>query len=195
MAVDLEARSVGLHDLERLEVVAHRPDRVGQVVTAVLGHGHDAEVDDLEHLAGPGVEEHEDALDRLRVTVVGRLGAEVRDAAADAAPVLVRGVERPCGPRVDLHLVEVLDAAPAHRRLPVGIRLHAEDGGERLAEQQRRAHAVVHRPRTNIARGDRHDDFDRLESARRYEECLDLAIDGRAGRVPEDDVLVGFAQA
>ena len=48
--------------------------------------------------------------------------------------------ERARRPRVDLHLVEVVDAAPAHGRLPVGVLLHPDDGVERLAEQQCRAH-------------------------------------------------------
>ncbi len=192
--VDLEARAVGLHDLERLQVVAQRSDGVGQVVPAVLRHRHHAEVDDLEHRARAGVEEREDALDRLRVPVVGRLGAEVGDAAADAAAILVRRVERSRGPRVDLHLVEVFDAATPHRRLPVGILLDADDGGERLTEQERRAHARVHRPRRDLSRGDRHDRLDRLQAPRRDEQGFDLTIDGRAGFVREHDRLVGLAQ-
>ena len=78
VAVDVEARAVGLHDLQRLEVVAHRPDVGGEVRTPVGGHRHHAEVDHLEHLARALVEERDHALDRLRVAVVGRLLAQVR---------------------------------------------------------------------------------------------------------------------
>ena len=78
-----------------------------------------------------------------------------------------------------------------------GCSLHADDRVQRLAEQQRRAHArraTVHE-RTSPC-GDRDDDLDRLEPrAGRHEQRLDLAVDGRARLVREHDGLVGLVQA
>ena len=50
ISVDREARSLGLCDLERLEVIAHRSDIFGKVRAALGRQRHDAVIDDLEHL-------------------------------------------------------------------------------------------------------------------------------------------------
>ena len=51
------------------------------------------------------------------------------------------------------------------------------------------------RPRTHLAVGHRDDDLDRLEArAGRYQQRLDLAVDGRARFVREHDRLVGLAE-
>ena len=178
VAVDDEARALRLHDLQRFEVGAHRPDVGGQVRPRVGGHGDDAEVDDLEHLARALVEERDHTFDRLGVAVVGVLVPQVRDAPGDPTPGLVLGTERARGPGVDLHEVEVLDAPAAQRGLPVRVLLHADDGHHRLAEEQRGAHVGVHRPREDRALGDGHHDLDGLEPARRHEERLDRAATG-----------------
>ena len=164
--VDVEARAVGLRDLDRLQVVAHRSDIGREVRTPFRRHRDHAEVDHLEHLTGTLVEEGDHVLDRARVPVVGLRLALIGDAAADAAAFLVLDAERARGPRVDLHEVEVVDAPPPHRRLPLGVLLHRHDRLERLAEQQRRPHAVAHGPRADLTGGDRHDDLDHLEASR-----------------------------
>ena len=119
-----------------------------------------ASPDEANRLARTLVEERDDALDRLRVPVVGVLGAHVRDAAADAPTRFVLGAERSRRPRVDLHAVEVVDAASAERGLPLGVLLHPDDGHDRLAEEQRGAHARGHGPRAHLALGDRDDDVE-----------------------------------
>src|SRR5439155_14358445 len=96
-------------------------------------------------------EERDDALDRLRVAVVGGLGAQVGDAAADASSLFLFHTEGTRRPWVDLHEVEVLDAAAAQRGLPFGVLLHAHDGRQRLAEEQRRPHPRPDTPRTHLS--------------------------------------------
>ena len=97
-------------------------------------------------------------------------------------------------PRVDLHEVEVLDAALAHRRLPHRVGPQRVDRLDRLAEHERRPHVVVRRPLTDRTLGDRHHHFVRHQLAGRDDHGLDLAVDGRTGRVPEHRVLVRLAQ-
>ena len=193
VAVDVVARTCRLHDLERLQVVADRPDVVAEVRAPFVGYGHDAEVDDLEHLAGAGVEECDDAFDRPRVPVVGCVAAEVGDAAADAAPFFVRDPERSRGPRIDLDAIEVVDAPASERGLPVGVLLHADDGRERLAEQERGPHTRFDHPRPHLAVRDGDDHLERLEPrAGGHEQRLHLAVDGSARIVRQHDRLVGL---
>ena len=117
-----------------------RRDLVLGVVVAALGRdGHDPGVDDLEHLAAGHVDEGDDSLDGMGVAVVVGRVAHVGQAPADPAPFLVRHAEGPRRPRVDLHRVEVLDAAPAHGRLPLGVLLHGHDGGEATPRTAARA--------------------------------------------------------
>ena len=193
VAVDHVTRAVGLGDLERPDVGTRGTDVVGEVRPSLGRQRHHAEVDHLQHLAGAVVEEREQPFDRARVAVVGIGLAQVRDAAADPAPLLVRDAERARGPRVDLHDRVLGDAAPPQRGPPVGVLGHAEDRLERLAEEQRGPHPVVYVPGAHVAARDRHHDLDRLETtAGRHEEHLQLAVHGR--RVGRTVALRRFAQ-
>ena len=83
-------------------------------------------------------------------------------------PVLVGDAERAGRPRVDLHEVEVLDAAPAQRGLPVGVLLARR--GWRSSDSPnssagRMPSCTVHDRTSPVV--DRHDDLDRLEPAPR----------------------------
>jgi hypothetical protein len=93
MAVDLEARPVGLHDVESLEIGTERTDVADAVVVVELGYGHDLAVDHLDHLAGGAVDEAGDVLDRVGVAVVGREVAEVGDDLGEASPFFERMTE------------------------------------------------------------------------------------------------------
>ena len=99
--------------------------------------------------------------------------------------------ERSRRPRVDLHAVEVVDAAAPQRGLPVGVLLHPDDGRattRRTAAPGACPSCTVHErispfvteTTTSIA----------SSRARRHEQRLDLAVDGRARFVREHDGLV-----
>ena len=146
VALDGEARSLGLADLERLQVCAQRSDVVGEVARVLGRQWHHAGVDDLEHLAPRHVDEGEKPFDRAGIAVVSRRLAEERDAPADAPALLERQAEVARGPRVDLDEVEVGDAALLESGDVVGVCLQAEDGVERLLEQQPGPHPGHLRP-------------------------------------------------
>ena len=177
VALDGEARSLALADLERLQVCAQRSDVVGEVARVLGRQWHHAGVDDLEHLAPRHVDEREQPFDRARVAVVGRRLAEERDAPADAPALLERQAEVARGPRVDLDEVEVGDAALLERGDVVGVCLQAEDGVERLLEQQPGPHPGHLRPRPHLARRDRHDRLDQLGDWSRDDRQAHLAVD------------------
>src|SRR4051794_3135890 len=142
VSVDGEARTLALHDVERAEPGARRPVVVQEVRTLVRGNGDDPVVLYLQHLACRHVDEHEHTLDRPRVAVVARIVPQVRQHASDATVGLVRHTEPSGGPRVELHLREVVDAARAHGVLPLFVLHHGGDGVQRLLEKQRRTHVV-----------------------------------------------------
>ena len=98
-----------------------------------------------------------------RVAVVGRVVAEERDAARDAPSVLGVVAERAGRPRVDLHRVEVGDAAPGERGDVLGVLLRGEDRVHRLGHEQRGPHAFDLAPLAHLAVRHRDDDLDELQ--------------------------------
>src|SRR5262249_42729718 len=106
VALDREARALGLRDLDRPEIVA-RGARARTVLAATGRDRDGAVVDDLEHLAAVEVDEPDDALDRPRVAVAVRVRADPRERAAEAAPLVRVVAPRPGRDRVDADKVEV----------------------------------------------------------------------------------------
>ena len=111
------------------------------------------------------------------VAVVGRVVAEERDAARDAPAVFGVVAERARGPRVDLHRVEVGDAAPRERGDVLGMFLRGEDRVDRLGHEQRGAHALDRAPLAQVAARHRHDDLDEVERRAGTASDAHLAID------------------
>ncbi len=134
VAVDLEAHALGLHDVEGLEVVAHRSDRLGVVVAAPLGERHRLGVDEVDHRPFGEVDGRHHTLDRVGVAVVGLVVAHVGDHSAHPLPRPVV-VEVPGRPGIALHGIEVLDAPTPHGRSPTFVLLDDEDRLEQFLEE------------------------------------------------------------
>ena len=148
VALDREARALGLGDLERLEVGAQRPVVLGVVAARVGREGDDAEVDHLEHLAPAHVDEGQQALERAGVAVVvGRL-AQVGQALGDPAALLVVEAERARRPGVDLDQRAVDDAPAVEGGVPLGVLVRARA----CAGSTPRSAAAGGRPRTTSQR-------------------------------------------
>ncbi len=143
VAVDLEAGTVGLDDVERPQAVAHRANVAREVATAIGGQRHRSVILHLDDFPGTHVEERDKTFDRARVAVVGRRVAQVGDAARDPPTLLQIQPEVAGRPRVDLHTRRIVDAAPMQRRDPVRVLRELEDGLQRLAEHQCGTHAFV----------------------------------------------------
>ena len=99
-------------------------------------------IDQLEHFAPSHVDRRQQTLDRAGVAVVGRALAVEEDAAHDAAGVLDGQAEVARRPWVDLHLVEIGDAAVGHRLAKAVVLVQSDDGVERLLEAERGTHAL-----------------------------------------------------
>ena len=105
VALDREARAVGLGDVDWTQIRPQGPDR-RHVVVPVLGRDRDdAGVEHLDHLAGSGIDEEDQILDRMGVAVVSG-GFAQRGRHPDESPAEVHAVDRQraAGPGVVLHL-------------------------------------------------------------------------------------------
>jgi len=123
VAVDLPAWSVGLDDVEVLEVVSGF-DPVGAVV-GVLGRQRvvrigNAVVLDLDDFHLVEVDEREQPFDRPRTAVVVLARSNPRDRPTEAFLLVVFGFEPTGRPGIDHDQLEVLDAAFRRRGSPVG---------------------------------------------------------------------------
>ena len=124
-----EARTLGLGDLDRPDVVADRGVRravvvvehqLRHVVAGLLRQRHDAVVPDVDDLHQVQVDQHDQALDRAGVAVVVLPVAHERQRPDQPAALGVLDVEAG-RPGVDHRQREVGDAALAHRLLPPGV--------------------------------------------------------------------------
>ena len=102
VALDREARSLGLGDGEGLEVGPQRPVVLGVVAARGGRDGDGAVVEHLEHLATAHVDDGQQALERAGIAVVVGRVAQVGQALGDATALLVLEAEGPRGPGVDL---------------------------------------------------------------------------------------------
>jgi hypothetical protein len=149
-----EAGAVGLHDLQGRDVVAPAADRLlGLVVALGGGERHDrVVVDHDEHLAGVEVHRRAEVLDRRRVRVGQRMGLEERRRPHDpAAGRVLREVAR--AQRVDLHLAQVLDPAPAQRCDEPLVGHRRLQRADEVLLHDRRLDALQLAPRAHLARG------------------------------------------
>ena len=194
VAVDREARPLGLGDLERLEVVAHRTDVVAQVAAALGRQWHDAVVDDLQDLSPSVVDERDEPFDWPGVAVVGVGLPVVREAAADAASLFVREPEVPGRPRVDLGPGQIGDAAAGEGRLPLGVLVQRHDRVEALPVQQGRAHARHLAPRRDGAAADVDDGLHHVGRRSGHDHDANPPVDRVAGGEPRDRVLGGLVE-
>ena len=139
VAVEREARALGLRDLDRPQIVAVRAPAAVAVVAGRLGHGQRAVVVDAHHLHGVEVDERDQPADRARVAVVAReIAAQPRQRAGDAPARLLEEADRP---GVDHHELDVVDAPQLERPAEAGVGLHGDLGLGVLVARDRRLHA------------------------------------------------------
>ena len=176
-----------------LEARAQRLVVRREIARVVLRHRDHTVVDDFDDFVASEVEVHDEPFDRARVSVVERVGAQEGDAARDAAIGLGGIPEDAGGPRVDLHVVDIGDAAACQRGDVLGMFLRGEDGVHGLTEQQGGPYAVDHVPTDDRIVAEGHDHFDDAES--RTVDELDLRRAHRSPlsecglvRLVEDDV-------
>jgi len=110
-AANVEARALGLGDLERLQVVAQRADAVGRVGAGPGRHRYHAQVLHPHHRHVVVVDDGVKAMDGLGVGVVVRLFAMEQQSPHQPAVRLLRGRERADAPRLDVHRGGIGDAA------------------------------------------------------------------------------------
>ena len=115
-AVDLEARSVRLDDLERFEVIPQRPDAIGGVGARARRQRHHAQVLDPHYSHGVEIHDGVESVDGLGVRVIiGPLAIE-QQRPSDPASGL-RGIgERADPPGLDQHPLGDGDATPLEAR-------------------------------------------------------------------------------
>ena len=159
MPVHLEARPFRLGDLQRLEVAAQGPVVLGVVAARLGRERHDAEVDDLEHLAPSHVDVGHQALERAGVPVVLLGFAQEGQAARDATVLLVGQPEGAGRPRVDLHEGAVDDATAVEGRVPLVVAVQRGEHHDRLLDLERGPHAAGDLPVVDRAPGDRGHDL------------------------------------
>ncbi len=177
VALHLEARALGLRDLERLEVGAQRSVVLGVIAAGLGWERHDAQVEHLEYLAAAHVHEGEQPLERPRVAVVLLRLAQVGEAARDAPALLVGEPERAGGPGVDLHLGAVDDAAAVEGRVPLGVVVQSGQHHDRLLDLQCRSHVAHDLPAVHLAPGHRDDHLRHVGLGPLQQHQADTAVD------------------
>ncbi len=142
IAVDLEARSLGLDDLQRLDVLARCGNPVGGVVRLARWDRPAAVLLDADDVHGVEVHDGPQSLDRADVAVVGRVGAEEAERPGEPHGAVLLGAVVAGAPDVDHDEAGVLDA----RELLEGRLEHGagQDGLlalDLLVDRHRRLHA------------------------------------------------------
>ena len=113
VAVQCEARALGLRDLDRPQIVAVGAPAAVAVVAGLLRDGHRAVVVDADDLHAVQVDDREEPSDRARIAVVAReIAAQPREGTPDAAAGLL---EPPDRPGVDHHEIELVHPAQLER--------------------------------------------------------------------------------
>ncbi len=177
VALHLEARALGLRDLERLQVGPRRSVVLGVVAAGLGWERHDAQVEHLEYLAPAHVDEGQQPLERPRVAVVLLRLAQVGEAARDAAALLVAQPEGAGGPGVDLDLGAVDDAASVERRVPLGVVVQGGEHHDRLLDLQCRSHVAHDLPAVHRAPGHRDDHLRHVGLGALQQHQADTAVD------------------
>ena len=156
VACQLEARTVRLLDLERLEIRA-RADTLGPVFTVVRRQRDGGAIVDAEHLHAIEIHERDEPLDRTRVARSSRLRAhEGQRADETAAELVLRVTPVPRGDCVDAYELEIGDP-PSSQRAPVaGVSLQRLHHRGVLVRQNRWHCAGYLAPRDErlLAKGD-----------------------------------------
>ena len=140
-AIDRKTRTVLLHDIQRLDVVARLRDRGAVVVARFLRDRNDVGlVDQMDDFVLDQIDERDHAFDRVRVAIVLEIPAPVGHGADQPAALLHLPVEIAGRKRVDLNQLDVLivQAAPLHRTPPVRVGLDDVADLEHLLDRDRR---------------------------------------------------------
>ena len=140
VAVEREARPVGLGDLVRTHVGARRGDRAGPVVAAFARrHREHAVVVDPHDLHRVQVDDADQAADGPRIGVVAlEVGTQPRQAAREPAVAVLEAADRP---RVDHDHVGVLDPSPGERLAEARVGDDRVPGVVELVDVDRGMHA------------------------------------------------------
>ena len=150
----------------------------------------------LEHDVASVVEVHDQTFDRTRVTVVGLIVAQERDAARDPSSLFAVVAEHPGGPGVDLHAIDhVRGDSPAGKRGQVlGIRANRADRLRGLVHEQGRADRLDFGPRFDHPRADVDDRLDHAALGTGNDDTAQTPLDGIAGLPPREHLLHRFVQ-
>ncbi len=163
IALDLEARPLGLDDLQGLDAGALRRDALGRIIAGQRRQIAMGKLVDLHHLHRVQIDHRPDALDRPGIAVVARVAAQKAERPGQPPAHLVGIAIKTGRPDVDHHQRRVVGAEMLFEQcaefLTVDHRLLALD---LLVDRHRRLHAgnVPARDNTGLAERD-----DRLEAA------------------------------
>ena len=135
IAVHLEAHAFRLGDAERLQRLAQARLTGGVVAARLRRQRPIAVVLQMRDLAGGEIHMGDQPLHGTRIAVVRLVLAHEGDAAMGAMARRQAGMGVAAGrPRVYLHQIERLYAAPSHRRLPAWVFLGDADGSHYVGE-------------------------------------------------------------
>jgi hypothetical protein len=167
---------------------------LGVVAPRVGRDARDTVVDHLEHRVGGHVEVHDQAFDRTGVRVVARFHVQEGDATRDAAIVLALVAEHSGRPRIDLHQIEVGDAALGERPDVFGVLLGRHDRTEGFRDEQRGSHVGVITPVDDLALRHRHDHLVQIHRRTGHHHDPDAPVDGIVRLPARQRLLLRFVQ-
>ena len=152
IALHREARSFGLHDFKRFRGGAKICDAIGRVVGLLRWQRPVPVLLDAEHLHGVEIDDGAQALDRLGVAVVGRVGAEETKGTRQPTGAVLLGTIITGAPDIDHHELGVFDAVlPFQRGLELGAGEHGLFTFDLLVDRHGRLHAGDVLPREHRA--------------------------------------------
>ena len=177
-AVDLEARALGLDDLERTQVVAQRTHCVGGVVPGRPRDGHLAVILDPDHLHRLQVDDRMETPDGMRVGIVVAVMADPHGSPGEPQVTLLLRCKVTERPELDVEEIEILDAA-CGESVPEGrVGLHGRDALLDLGEDHWRLHTRYRPPGAHRPRGHREHRLVRLTGDRVVDDGERLALRG-----------------
>ena len=143
-----EARTLWLRDGDWLQVSPQWPNIIGAVACRSLRDWDGINsvklsvIDDFDYFSGAKINVDQQSLYGTRVAVVIGSKSNKADAARDSSTFLGCKPKGTSRPGINLHMLQVDDPAARHRCDVIRVFLAGQHGDERLAHQQRGAHAL-----------------------------------------------------
>ena len=147
MPVERERDAIGLHDVERLEVLPRR-DVVVAIVKRRVGSRRTRLVDHVQHAVLDQVDDRHHVLDRPAISIRFLRVAQVGDRLERAVIVLPGGAKVSARPGVDLDQLDLLvgEAARPHCRQPARVRANRLHRAAKFFRQRKRVLSVQRCP-------------------------------------------------